>query len=75
MLGINELLEKLKAGEFADAFQSCEDIDEFVAKAKELGYEVSSEDIEAATDLSDEALESVAGGVDWFPTNMIKCTC
>lgn len=73
MKGINELLECLKDSELASKFQGCKSIDELVAKAKELGFDVSVEEIEEATDLSDEALEAVAGGND--PFNIHKYTC
>lgn len=61
-MGIEKLLENLKDDELAGKFQDCESIDEFVAKARELGYVVDAEEVERASDLTDKALEGIAGG-------------
>ena len=75
-MGIEKLLEDLKDGELAGEFQGCESIDGFVAQARALGYDIDAEEIERATDLSDEILEAIAGGGGFIdPTKIEYTTC
>ena len=74
-MGIEKLLEGLKGDKLADEFQGCESIDEFVARARGLGYDVDAEDVERATDLTDEALEDIAGGGGQIDIITNRCTC
>jgi len=76
VMGIEKLLEDLKGDKLAGKFQSCESIDEFVAQAKALGNDIDAEEVERATDLSDEALGIIAGGARPIdPTKIIYTTC
>ena len=74
-MGIEKLLEDLKGDKLADKFQGCESIDEFVATARELGYDIDAEEVERATDLSDEALEGIAGGARFIGPNVDRVAC
>ena len=74
-MGIEKLLEDLKDDKLANEFQGCESIDEFVARARGLGYDVDAGDVERATDLSDEALEGIAGGGGPIDITANRCTC
>jgi len=75
-MGIEKLLEDLKGDKLAGKFQSCESINEFVAQARALGYDIDAEEVERATDLSDEALGIIAGGARPIdPTKIIYTTC
>ena len=75
-MGIKKLLEDLKGNELADKFQGCESIDEFVATARELGYDIDAEEAERASDFSDELLEGIAGGGGFIdPTKVEHTTC
>ena len=62
------LQEKLKAAADADAADAdAADADAVTAIAKEAGFNVSADDLtKAQSELSDEELEGVAGGVWWF---------
>ena len=54
----------------------CESIDEFVATARELGYDIDAEEVERASDFSDELLEGIAGGGGFIdPTKAVHATC
>jgi len=64
MKGIKDLLARFSEGELTDEFGNCENVDEFAAKARELGYDVAPEEILEVTDLSDEDLDDVSGGFD-----------
>jgi predicted ribosomally synthesized peptide with nif11-like leader len=75
-MGIEKLLEDLKGDKLADKFQGCESIDEFVATARELGYDIDAEEVERASDLSDALLEGIAGGGGFIdPTKVDHTTC
>ena len=51
--------EELKNPELQEKLRSCQTVEELVQLAKEQGVE-----------MSDEALESVAGGIDWSCGNL-----
>ena len=75
-MGIEKLLEDLKGDKLAGKFQGCESIDGFVAKARELGYDIDAEEVERASDISDEFLEGIAGGGGLIDrTNVNYATC
>ena len=75
-MGIEKLLEDLKGNKLADKFKGCESIDEFVATARELGYDIDAEEVERASDLSDDLLEGIAGGGGFIdPTQVEHTTC
>jgi len=75
-MGIEKLLKDLKDNKLAGEFQGCESIDGFVAKARELGYDIDAEEVERASDLSDELLEGIAGGDGFIdPTKINYATC
>ena len=75
-MGIERLLEDLKGDKLADKFKGCESIDEFVATARELGYDIDAEEAERASDFSDELLEGIAGGGGFIdPTKAVHATC
>ncbi len=63
-MSLKELTAKIKADEaFAANFKGLKSVDEIVAKAKELGYELTDEDIEKLSEVSAEDLEKAAGGI------------
>ncbi len=63
-MSLKELTAKIKADEaFAANFKGLKSVDEIVAKAKELGYELTDEDIEKLSEVSAEDLEKAAGGL------------
>lgn len=60
---LKSLLEKVSQDETLQAkFKACKSIPEQVNLAKQLGYEVTLEEFVAATKLSDDQLDEVAGG-------------
>jgi predicted ribosomally synthesized peptide with nif11-like leader len=71
---IEKLLEDLKGDKLADKFQGCESIDEFVATARELGYDIDAEEAERASDFSDELLEGIAGGGGFIDPTIVEYT-
>lgn len=63
MKDIKELKKRLKNDiEFKKLFLNKKDIKELVKVAYENGYDVSEEDLEKDEELSEDALEAVAGG-------------
>ena len=63
-MSLKDLTAKIKDDKaFAENFKSLKSVDEIVAKAKELGYELTEEDIEKLSEVSAEDLEKAAGGV------------
>ena len=74
-MGIEKLLEDLKGDKLEGKFQGCESIDGFVAQARTLGYDIDAEEVERATDLSDEALEGIAGGARFIGPNVDRVAC
>jgi predicted ribosomally synthesized peptide with nif11-like leader len=57
------LLAKVAEDETLQArFKACKSIPEQVDLAKQLGFEVTSDEFEKATKLSDDQLDEVAGG-------------
>ncbi len=63
-MSLKDLTAKIKADEaFAENFKGLKNVDEIVAKAKELGYELTQEDIEKLSEVSADDLEKAAGGV------------
>ena len=75
-MGIKKLLEDLKDDKLSDKFQGCESIDEFVATARELGYDIDAEEVERASDFSDELFEGIAGDGGFIdPTQVEHATC
>ena len=75
-MGIKKLLEDLKGDKLADKFKGCESIDEFVATARGLGYDIDAEEAERASDFPDELLEGIAGGGGFIdPTKVNHTTC
>ncbi len=64
MAKVEELLAKIKSDDAIKAkFAACKNVDDFVAIAKEIGFELAAEDIEKLTDISDADLGTAAGGV------------
>ena len=67
MSQLKEFLAKLKEGKpFAEKIASLKSIDEVIAQAKEAGFEVTAEDVEAITDVSEEEIKEIAGGIKVF---------
>ena len=66
---LKAFLEKVKADtSLQDKLKSITDADAVVAIAKEAGFNVSAEDLtKAQSDVSDEELESAAGGTGGVP--------
>ena len=63
MKRVEELKTFLKNNEqIRNSFSGVKDIDEAISKAKSLGFEVSKDDIENDTELSENLLEAIAGG-------------
>jgi predicted ribosomally synthesized peptide with nif11-like leader len=73
-MGIERLLKDLKGDKLADKFKGCESIDEFVATARELGYDIDADEAERASDLSDELLEGIAGGGGFIDPTIVEYT-
>ena len=73
------LLAKIKDdAELQEKLQGAADIDAVVALAKEAGFVISVEELEAAvsaraSELSDEELESVTGGGNSFEMKCVLC--
>lgn len=67
MSQLKEFLAKLKEDKpFAEKIASLKSIDEVIAQAKEAGFEVTAEDVEAITDVSEEEIKEIAGGIKVF---------
>jgi predicted ribosomally synthesized peptide with nif11-like leader len=75
---LSALLAKLKvdAG-LREKFKGAADLDAAVAIAQEAGFDVSKGDISYTdkVELSDEALESLAGGSNWTWSTCKQGTC
>ena len=71
-MALKDLEAKIKSdAKVAEAFKGLKTVDEIVAKAKELGFELTAEDIEKLSDVSAKDLTGAAGGGtiisgDWF---------
>lgn len=74
-MSLKDLTEKIKADKaFAANFKGLKSVDEIVAKAKELGYELTEADIEKLSEVSAEDLEKAAGGITvlvWTSTVLV----
>ena len=65
MLDIDDLKEKLKYDEnFKNKFSEVKDLKETIRLARQLGFEVSEQDIENDPELSQDILKAISGGID-----------
>ena len=68
---LKSFLEKVKSDtSLQEKLKGAADADEALAIAKEVGFAITAEDIQSmqsSTDLSDDELEAVAGGVGCGP--------
>ncbi len=66
-MGVKEFKEKLMADEeFAAKFKDVKTVEELIEKASKEGYEFTAEDVQSNVELSDDELESAAGGFAIF---------
>ena len=63
-MSLKDLTAKIKEdAAFAENFKGLASVDAIVAKAKELGFELTDEDINKLSQVSPEDLEKAAGGM------------
>ena len=63
MAKIDEFLAKIKEGGLKEKLAGCKSVDDIIALAKELGFDLDAADIEKLTDIDDADLKNAAGGV------------
>ena len=73
---LKAFLEKVKADAgLQEKLKSAANVDAVVAIAKEAGFVISSEELKnmAQSEVSEEELENVSGGVKIYPTRLLNC--
>ena len=73
---LKDFLEKVRGdASLQEKLKSAANVDAVVAIAKEAGFVISSEELKniAQSEVSEEELENVSGGVKIHPTRLLNC--
>ena len=72
MKDFKEFCEYLKDNEeLKKSILGMVNVEDIIAKAKELGFQISPDDVESMFSIDDDVLKKVAGGFNIFPDGQV----